>query len=134
MVVSTTAINRAAKSGDGRLGLDPPSPCASIPEGRLEGVLGVLFVPQQPPAHAQHQRSVSAHQLGEGGLVAAGDELLQQLAVGQRVGRVGAGQLVQVSQHEGERSAGHGPPPGGAGVCLIMPGGGRRGGTFPGPG
>ena len=52
-------------------------------EGRLEGVLGVLFVLENMAAHAQDELTVPLHQGGEGAFVASIDETLQQMAVGQ---------------------------------------------------
>ena len=39
-------------------------------EGRLEGVLGIVFAAEKLPANAQHQRAVSLNQGSEGNLVA----------------------------------------------------------------
>src|SRR5215831_17414043 len=52
-------------------------------EGGLEGVLGVLLVPQQPPARRQHHWSVPAQQFSEGRPVPARDEASQQFPVGR---------------------------------------------------
>jgi hypothetical protein len=50
-------------------------------EGGLEGVLDVLFLPQQVTADAPDQPAVPLHQRRERRLLAAVAELLQQLAV-----------------------------------------------------
>jgi hypothetical protein len=76
--------------------------CLSLPlpgqdeEGGLEGVLGVLLVPQHAPAQAQHHRPVAAHQCREGLLVPGRDEAGQEVAIaaagdarrGQRLAQV----------------------------------------------
>jgi hypothetical protein len=53
-------------------------------EGCLEGVLGLVLVAQQAPAHAENHRPVATDQRREGGLVPARQEACQQLGVGQR--------------------------------------------------
>jgi hypothetical protein len=63
-----------AAQGSGLVGQDE--------EGRLAGVLGVLFVAQHVAANAVDQRAVTAHQLREGRLVPPGGEVAQEAAVG----------------------------------------------------
>jgi hypothetical protein len=50
-------------------------------EGRLESVLGVLFMVQHAPAHAGHQRAVAGDEFREGVLVAPGGEVAEPLPV-----------------------------------------------------
>ena len=53
----------------------------------LEGVFGVVTVAEDAPADAKHHRTMPVHQLLERrlrGLVAAGDEPVQELRVRQR--------------------------------------------------
>src|SRR5262249_19071321 len=52
-------------------------------ERRLEGVLGVVVIPEDAPAHAPDHRAVPPHQRFEGRPRAAADEALQQLPVGE---------------------------------------------------
>ena len=52
-------------------------------EGRLEGVLGIVRVAQDPPADAQDHRPVPPHQRLEGPGVALGEETLEELRVGE---------------------------------------------------
>jgi hypothetical protein len=77
-------------------------------KGRLKGVFGVLLVLQHTPADAQHHRPVAGYQCGEGDLVAAGDEIIKQFAVGPlpavSVGR----KSVDVTQERAKRCRGHG--------------------------
>jgi hypothetical protein len=51
-------------------------------EGRLESVLGVVVVVQQPPTDAEHHRSVPPDERGEGDGVAPLDEATEQIVVG----------------------------------------------------
>ena len=66
---------------------DGPRPAGQHEEDGLEGVLGMMAVAQELLADAQHHRPVASHQGGEGRLggegVAAGDEPLDELAVGE---------------------------------------------------
>ena len=74
-------------------------------EGGLEGVLGVLLVPQHPPAHAADHRAVAVDEQFEGRLVAPGGEALQQ---GRVVGAVGRRQAAEQAEDRGaQRGAGH---------------------------
>src|SRR5262245_56154843 len=50
-------------------------------EGGLESVLGVVFFPQDPPAHVQDHRPVPLHKRLEGNLVPPGGEALHPLPV-----------------------------------------------------
>jgi hypothetical protein len=52
-------------------------------EGGLEGVLGVVGAVEDATTHPPDHRAVPAHQDGEGALVAAVEELLQEVIVGQ---------------------------------------------------
>ncbi len=55
-------------------------------ESRLKGVFGIVRIGQNPPADAQHHRSVTLHERGKGKLgrfVATGQESLQKLSVGE---------------------------------------------------
>jgi hypothetical protein len=52
-------------------------------EGCLEGVLGVLLVPQDAAAYAHHHRTVARYQFGEGRSVSPGGKVLEQLTVGK---------------------------------------------------
>src|SRR5262249_46224696 len=52
--------------------------------GGLEGVLRVVGVAQHPPAHPQHHRAVAQQERLERGILAAGDEPLQELRVADR--------------------------------------------------
>ncbi len=62
---------------------DRPGPLHQDQERRLERVLDVVPVAEDPPADAQHHRTVQRHQRGERRLVVAGREPLEQLAVVQ---------------------------------------------------
>src|SRR5262245_51020084 len=48
---------------------------------RLEGVLGILSVPQQPPTNAENHRPITPHQDGKCLLVSMTAELSQELTV-----------------------------------------------------
>jgi hypothetical protein len=63
-------------------------PAGQDEEGRLEGVLGVLLVAQDVPAHAKDHRAVPAHQDGKGCLVAHNGKLLDQGPVGAGVAQL----------------------------------------------
>ncbi len=52
-------------------------------EDGLEGVLGEMAIAQELAADAEHHRAMPGHQGGEGGLVAAVVEPLDELAVGE---------------------------------------------------
>ena len=80
----------AVGDGGGLLGQDE--------EGRLEGVLGVLGVAEDAAADGQHHRPVPAHQGREGGVVAAGDELAEQLPV-REAAAVGQRRLAEPPEH-----------------------------------
>ena len=55
-------------------------------KSRLKGVGGVVGVFEDATADAQHHRTVTAHQLREGGLFAAHQEEVEQLPVRQAAG------------------------------------------------
>src|SRR5262249_49717184 len=55
-------------------------------EGGLEGVLGLVGVAQQSPAHAQHQRAVPEDQGGKGGFLALGGETPEEGSIRSWVG------------------------------------------------
>jgi hypothetical protein len=65
-------------------------------EGGLESVFGVLRMAQNPAADAQHHRAVSPYQGGEGGLIAAGDEAREELAIRQVIPAGGMEDLMKV--------------------------------------
>jgi hypothetical protein len=48
----------------------------------LKGIVGIVSIAEQPPAHAQDHRGVPSQQHRESGLVAVVEESAQQLAVG----------------------------------------------------
>jgi hypothetical protein len=62
-------------------------------EGGLEAVLRGVPVMQDAAAGGQHHWTVASHQGGEGGLIAAGGEVRQELGVGQ-VGRTRGGDVL----------------------------------------
>jgi hypothetical protein len=63
---------------------DGSHPSRQDEEGGLEGVLGVLLVPEQSPANAQHHRPVSAQDDRERRRV-SGEELLHQFAIAREL-------------------------------------------------
>src|SRR5262249_36193561 len=64
-------------------------------ESGLEGVLGVVN-PQELPAHPEDERAMPPQKGGEGALVAAQDELPEQVAVARLTGLLVAGQGADV--------------------------------------
>ncbi len=71
-------------------------------EDGLEGVLGVVSVAQELPANAQHHRAMAGYERGEGGLadgIAAGDESIEELAVGQPGDRAAIEQRAELPDH-----------------------------------
>jgi hypothetical protein len=74
-----------------------PGPPGQDQERGLEGVLGVVFVAQDVPTDAVHERPVPLDQGGERPVVAGGREPAQKLTIAQpgRVGRDHLGQPVQ---------------------------------------
>jgi hypothetical protein len=77
-------------------------------EGGLEGVLGVLHVAKDAAAQAEHERSVSLDEGGEGGLLTAVDESLQQVRIGGV--RPGQGGEPAAEAGEGPAEQSHGLP------------------------
>src|SRR5262249_34146217 len=57
-------------------------------KGRLEGVLSVLVVAQNPPADAQHHGPMPLHQFGERRLVFVAGKALQKLGIRRRANRL----------------------------------------------
>lgn len=52
-------------------------------KGGLEGILGVLFVSEEPAAQTPHHRPMTVHQGGQGGRIPKAEVVLQQLSIGQ---------------------------------------------------
>jgi len=70
-----------------RQGISSPDFAARLDqdqEGRLEGVLSIVWIAQYPPADAQDHRPVPTHQRLEGPGVPLGEETLEELRVVQR--------------------------------------------------
>jgi hypothetical protein len=62
-----------------------PSDCASFAcehhESRLKGILSVVGISEQTPAHAPHQPLMPTHEQLKGRFITLCDEALQQLAI-----------------------------------------------------
>jgi len=86
--VKPTGQGLSLANGGGLLGQDE--------EGGLQGVLGVVGIPQGAPADAQDHRPVTAEQRLEGGLVMAAQEGPEQGAVGFLGYRLVGGQVPDV--------------------------------------
>ncbi len=78
---------------------DRPGPLHQHQERRLERILDVVPVAEDPPADAQHHRAVQGHQRGERRLVATRREPLEQLAVVQPRHRPAVEELPDRRQH-----------------------------------
>ncbi|HEV3079955.1 MAG TPA: hypothetical protein VGY66_09255 [Gemmataceae bacterium] len=65
----------------------------------LEGILGVLFLDQDAPAHAKHQRSMALHERREGFFVAMLDELPQQVRIAPAAHLRGDNEPANIPQH-----------------------------------
>ena len=78
---------------------DRAGPLHQHQERRLEGVLDVVRVAEDPPADAQHHRAVQCHQRVEGRLVVPRREPLEQLAVVQPGHRPGVKELPDRRQY-----------------------------------
>src|SRR5262245_59907580 len=52
-------------------------------EGRLKGILGVLVMAEDPLAHPPDHRAMALYESCKGSFIPVGDEMLQQLAIGQ---------------------------------------------------
>jgi len=98
--VEPTAQRGCLANGSGLAGEDQ--------ERGLPGVLGVVWVTERPPAHAEDQRSVAFDEHGESGVVLVADESLQQLAVAQFPAALHGRDLANVSHYFGNRVLGHG--------------------------
>jgi hypothetical protein len=62
--------SRAVKPAGQRLALpDVPSVSGQDQERCLEGILGIVFVPEHTPTHPQHHSAIALHQRGESGLI-----------------------------------------------------------------
>src|SRR5262249_62101010 len=72
------------------------------------GILGVLLVPQDAPAHPPHQRPVPLHQRRERRLAPSDDKTPQQLRVGVVVRVANAAQLADVTQEQAGGLVSHG--------------------------
>ncbi len=75
----------------------------------MKGILGVVRVVKQTAAHAEHHLAVSPHEQLKGGLIALGDKVLQQLAVGDLGGISAGDDPAQVLDNPVQLSVGHGP-------------------------
>ncbi len=76
-------------------------------KGRLEDVLRVLFLAQQPPADVEDERTVALDQRGKGGLFAPAGEAHQQVAVTEFGRGAGAGEVMDVAQQVSHFGPGH---------------------------
>ena len=93
-----------------RQGVSSPDRAALLDqdqEGRLEGVLGIVRVAQDPPADAQDHRSVPPHQRLEGPGVPLGEETLEELRVGEPRDHPVGEQAVDLSQGGAQCLDGH---------------------------
>src|SRR5262245_28141238 len=68
-------------------------------------------MPQYPPAHAQHQRTVPADENGKGILLAVGHEALKELRVREIAAAVGTEHPVQMAGDSAELCLRHGCSP-----------------------
>jgi hypothetical protein len=57
---------------------------------RLKDILGILIVPQNAPAHAEHQRPVPANERRKRRLIAPARKLLDELRIRPRAGTRGS--------------------------------------------
>jgi hypothetical protein len=76
-------------------------------KGRLEDVLGVVPVVQDPPAHAEHQGAVAAHEGLEGRFLPLRAEAFEQLLIGKLIGLLGRDQIADMLQDRRSRCACH---------------------------
>ena len=76
-------------------------------EYRLEGILGVLGLPEESPTQSQHHRAVPAYQFLKGRLVAASHKSLQQFRVGRRLVRRNSGPTAKLAKDTTERNMRH---------------------------
>jgi hypothetical protein len=74
----------------------------------LKGILGVLDLSENPPAHARNQWPMPANQSREGSLIAVLAEQFQQLSVGQLSGRSRLRCPAEVTKRRRQVSPGHG--------------------------
>ena len=93
-----------------RQGVSSPD-CAPLldqdQEGRLEGILSIVGVAQDPPADAQDHRSVPPHQRFEGPGIPLGEETLEELRVGEPRDHPVGEQAVDLSQGRAQCLDGH---------------------------
>jgi hypothetical protein len=75
----------------------------------LEGILGILRVPQNAGTYTTDKSRMAAHQLGKRGFIARGDEATQQLVIGEMLGRPRLDQLTDVPEHHPNLCVGHVP-------------------------
>src|SRR5262249_5400103 len=110
---------------------DRASPPGQDEERRLEGVLRVLLVAEYPAADAEHQGAVSLDQVGERGLVVAGREGSDQLAVGSRPAPLQRAQPPNVPDDGTELCVDHGVASlGSVAFSLLVRGRGKTFGRF----
>src|SRR5262249_2627232 len=105
------AVGDAVQPGADRLPLTDRAGLAGQREERgLEGVLGVLRVAQDPPAHTEHHRAVPPHQQLERRLVPLGDEALEELGVRNDAGVRPPAVTAQIPDDGWYGLNRHGPP------------------------
>jgi hypothetical protein len=102
------AGNAEEPAAEGALTVEAGGFTGEDEEGGLEGVLGVLLVTQDAAAQAEHERSVALYEGGEGGLLTAVDESLQQVRIGGV--RPGQGGEPAAEAGEGQAEQSHGLP------------------------
>jgi hypothetical protein len=79
-------------------------------EGRLERILGVVVVAEDPTAHAQDHRAQPSHQSLKGRFLASGDEAFQELSVRQTAIFPRKQSAAQVLDHSAHRAVRHAAP------------------------
>src|SRR5262249_35040903 len=86
---------------------DGGGPPGKDKEGRLEGILRILFMAQDVTADAPDKAPVSFQQGGEGRLLAASREASEELCVGQFSAWNGTREMSEASQNGGKLRFGH---------------------------
>ena len=76
-------------------------------EGRLKAVLGVVLIPQHPPANAQNHRTVSLHKFDKRSLFAQIRKPPQEMAVAWFKRQPNPAQPPKLPQNGAQRNIGH---------------------------
>ena len=74
---------------------------------RLEGILGIMLVVQQPPAHSKDKRTMSLDQDGKGRFVPVSDEALDELPILKPSHTLAPQEAAQMLQNGGRRCSAH---------------------------